>query len=47
MEGAILACIIISPISCCIGLYQCFNHGQLPCIYTNNIDNNINVIPDN
>lgn len=42
MEGAILAWIIISPVTCCIGLYKCFNHGQLPCI-----DNHNNVILDN
>jgi len=39
MEGAILALIIVSPIASCIGLYQLFNHGHLPCINTSNIDN--------
>lgn len=39
MDGPILALIIVSPISFCIGVYQCFNHGRLPCIDTSNIDN--------
>ena len=39
MDGGILALIIVSPIACCIGLYQCFNHGRTPCIDTSNIDN--------
>lgn len=39
MGGPILAVIIVSPFACCIGLYQLFNHGQLPCIDTSNIDN--------
>ncbi len=38
MEGAILAMIIVSPIACCIGIYQIFNHGRLPCVNTTNID---------
>lgn len=39
MEGAILVLIIVSPIASCIGLYQLFNNGRLPCINTENIDN--------
>ena len=39
MTGPILALIIVSPIASCIGLYQCFNHGRLPCINTSTIDN--------
>jgi hypothetical protein len=39
MDGGILALIIVSPIASCIGLYQCFNYGRLPCINTSNIDN--------
>lgn len=47
MTGPILAFIIVSPIASCIGLYQCFNHGRLPCVNTNNIDNRDQIIPDN
>lgn len=39
MTGPILALIIVSPISFCIGMYQLFNHGRLPCVDTSNIDN--------
>ena len=39
MEGAILTMIIVSPIAFCIGIYQMFNNGRLPCVNTNNIDN--------
>ncbi len=45
MEGALLVMIIVSPIATCIGLYQCFNGGLLPCINTNNIDNHNQVVP--
>ncbi len=38
MEGSILAMIIVSPIACCLGLYQAFNRG-LPCVHTEHIDN--------
>ena len=38
MEGAILDMIIVSPVACCIGIYQLFNHGRLPCVNTTNID---------
>ena len=46
MEGAILALIIVSPISFCIGIYQCFNHGRLPCVDTSNVDNLNRVVPE-
>ena len=39
MDGGILALIIVSPIASCIGLYQCFNYGRLPCVDASNIDN--------
>jgi len=39
MDRVILALIIVSPISFCIGVYQCFNHGQLPFVDTSNVDN--------
>lgn len=38
-EGPILAVIIIAPVSCIIGIYQCFNNGELPFINIENIDN--------
>ena len=47
MTGPILAFIIITPIATCIGIYQCFNHGRLPCIHTDNIDNRVQIIPTN
>lgn len=39
MTGPILALIIVSPMAFCIGMYQCFNNGRLPCVDTSNIDN--------
>lgn len=39
MTGPILALIIVSPMAFCVGMYQCFNHGRLPCLDTTNIDN--------
>ncbi len=47
MEGSLIACIVISPISFCICLYGCFNNGQLPCIDTTYIDTHNYIIPDN
>ena len=47
MEGAILTFIILSPISFCLVVYRYYNHGQLPCIDTNNIDSHNQVIPEN
>lgn len=46
MEGALLIFMIVSPIASCIGCFQCFNHGRLPCIYTENIDNINRVLPE-
>ena len=45
MEGVLLLLTIIAPISSLIGCYQCFNHGRLPCIETENIDNINRVLP--
>ena len=39
MTGPILAVIIVSPMAFCIGMYQCFNHGQMPFIDLSNVDN--------
>ena len=39
MDGVLLAMIIISPIGCCIGIYQYFNNGNMPFIGTSNTDN--------
>ncbi len=48
MEGGIFALIIVSPFACLIGLYQCFNHGRLPCVDTSMIDNlNPQIVPEN
>jgi len=47
MTGPILAFIIISPFAGFIIIYQSFNHGRLPCINTDNIDNREQVFPEN
>jgi hypothetical protein len=47
MTGPILALIIVSPIASCIALYQCFNHGRLPCVNAENIDNHNQILPEN
>lgn len=47
MTGPILALIIVSPIAAIISAYQIFNHGRLPCINTDNIDNRNQILPDN
>jgi hypothetical protein len=45
MQGALLALVIVSPFTLFIGLYQCFNNGQLPCVDTTNIDNHNRIVP--
>lgn len=45
MEGALLAFIIAAPVSCCIGLYKCFNYGTMPCIDTSAVDNHNKTVP--
>jgi len=47
MEGTILAMIIVSPIACCIGIYRLFNHGELPCVDTSDVNNLNRVVPEN
>jgi hypothetical protein len=39
MDGCTLAMFIISPIGCCIGMYQYFNNGNMPFLDISNIDN--------
>lgn len=47
MTGPILALIIVSPIAALISTYQICNHGRLPCINTDNIDNRGQILPEN
>lgn len=46
MEGGIFALIIVAPIAGIIGLYQCFNHGRLPCVDMSTIDSHGQVVPE-
>lgn len=46
MEGALLVLIIVAPIASLLGCYQCFNHGKMPCLNTNNIDNRDQIVPE-
>jgi len=46
MDGAILVMIIVAPIASLIGCFQCFNHGRLPCVDTDNIDNRNQIVPE-
>lgn len=47
MNGAILSFVIVSPLAAIIAAYQIFNHGRLPCINTDNIDNRDQILPEN